>query len=183
MVATNFPAPCLTFTLKHEGGLVDDPDDPGGLTNQGITLATFNAYFPRAGGAAGLRAMTVEQRNIIYDAGYWIVTGCDKLPSGIDLVVFDFAVNAGPKRSVIALETVAGTRRDGIDGPLTETAIAKMDPVVVITKLSNLHEAFYRADPDFDEFGGGWLARLADCRTEALAMVGTANAASPEKSP
>jgi lysozyme family protein len=181
MAKANFPDPCLTFTLKHEGGLVDDPDDPGGLTNQGITLATFSAYFPRVGDAAGLRAMTVEQRNIIYDAGYWIVTGCDKLPSGVDLVVFDFAVNAGPKRSVIALETAAGTKRDGIDGPLTETAIGKMDPVVVITKLTNLHEAFYRADSDFDEFGGGWLARLADCRTQALAMAEAANAPSAQK--
>jgi lysozyme family protein len=172
----NFPDPCLTFTLKHEGGLVDDPDDPGGLTNKGITLKTFNLWFPRAGGADGLRTISSQQVNIIYDAGYWMNVQGDALPTGVDLVVFDFAVNAGPGRSVMMLEAVAGTNRDGIDGPRTETAIAKMDPTVVITKLTNLHEAFYRADPDFDEFGGGWLARLADCRTQALAMVEAANA-------
>lgn len=178
----NFPA-CLTFTLKHEGGLANVTGDPGGLTNKGITLKTFNLWFPRAGGAEGLRTITDEQVNIIYDAGYWMNVQGDALPIGVDLVVFDFAVNAGPGRSIVMLEAVAGTARDGIDGPLTEAAIAKQDPGVVIDKLTNLHEAFYRADPDFDEFGGGWLARLADCRTQALAMVETANASSPKNSP
>jgi lysozyme family protein len=174
MTAANFPV-CLAFTLKEEGGLVDNPDDPGGLTNQGITLITFGWYF--AGGATALRAIGSDQVNFIYQSGYWRPVGGDGLPRGVDLVVFDFGVNAGPGRSVIALETVAGTKRDGIDGPLTESAVAKLDPGVVIDKLTNLHEAFYRADPDFDEFGAGWLARLARCRAQAHEMIGEANVA------
>jgi lysozyme family protein len=174
MAAANFPA-CLAFTLKEEGGLVDNPDDTGGLTNEGITLRTWNRWFPS--GATGLRSITEDQAIEIYNGGYWLSVQADKLPPGVDLVVFDFSVNAGPGRSVIALETVAGTKRDGIDGPLTESAIAKLDPGVVIDKLTNLHEAFYRADPDFDEFGAGWLARLARCRTQAHEMIGGANVA------
>jgi lysozyme family protein len=173
MTAANFPA-CLAFTLKEEGGLADNPDDPGRLTNHGITLVTFERYF--LGGAPALRAIKGDQVTLIYRLGYWQSVGGDRLPSGVDLVTFDFGVNAGPGRSVIALETVAGTKRDGIDGPLTESAVAKLDPGMVIDKLTNLHEAFYRADPDFDEFGAGWLARLARCRTAAHQMITPATA-------
>ena len=165
----NFP-PCLAFTLQEEGGIIDDPADPGGLTAHGITLKTFEAYYPGAT-AAELRAITDHQVQTIYQVGYWNVIQGDALPLGIDLVAFDFAANAGPRRSVLALETVAGTNRDGIDGPKTEDAIAKIMRQTAIIKLTTLHLAFYRADPLFGRYGKGWTDRLNRCQEAALKMA------------
>lgn len=176
----NFPA-CLDFTFGQEGGLVDDPDDPGGLTNLGITLAVWNKWNPS--GAAGLRAATKDQVTRIYRGDYWLEAGCDKLPPGVDLMVFDAAVNMGPARSVGYLQVVAGTIQDDVDGPMTEAAIAKMDPEVVIERLSDLHLAHYRALPTFNRFGKGWVNRDYDALAAAKAMAFAASGQPPAATP
>lgn len=180
MSAANFDA-CLAFTLQWEGGLSDDPLDPGGETNKGITLRTFSAYYPGENASGRLKAITDEQVQNIYRTGYWNVIGGDALPAGVDCVVWDFSVNAGPKRSVIALQTVAGTERDGIDGPATEAAIAKMQSQMVIIKLTTLHLAFYRADPLFGRYGKGWTNRLNACQDLATKMAAAAAEPPPPK--
>lgn len=169
MAAANFPA-SLAFTLQEEGGWSDDPDDPGGQTMMGITLRTFQAFF-HGGTADQLRAITSDQAGTIYRRNYWGLMGCDNLPAGVDLMAFDFGVNAGPSRSITYLQVVAGTGRDGIDGALTEAAVAKMSPTLVIAKLSRLQRAHYQALPQFDEFGSGWLARTDRRVKLALSLV------------
>jgi lysozyme family protein len=63
---------CLAFTLREEGGYVDNPADPGGATNMGITLATLCQYTddPQLG-ATQVRDMTVRTARAIYQALYW----------------------------------------------------------------------------------------------------------------
>jgi lysozyme family protein len=170
MTASNFDA-CLAFTLAQEGGLVDNPSDPAGLTNKGVTLATFLAYYPNLG-ADGLRVINDVQVANIYRVGYWdaYIEG-DLLPPGVNLMAFDFGVTAGPGRSADYLEVVAGTTVDNVDGPITEAAIAKMPPTDVITRLSGLQRAHYKALPTFPTFGDGWLARTDRRVTAALKMI------------
>ena len=77
--------------LHHEGGYVNHPRDPGGETNLGVTKRVYEEF----GGEKDMKDLTVEDVAIIYKKGYWDKCKCDSLPSGLDLVVFDFAVNAG----------------------------------------------------------------------------------------
>jgi lysozyme family protein len=171
MATESFPA-ALAFVLTQEGGWVDDPADPGGATNKGITLRTFRS-FQHGATAADLRAISDAMVSVIYHREYWSVMGCDHLPAGVDLMVFDFGVNAGPSRSVQFLQAVAGVRRDGIDGALTQAAVGKMPGTTVITKLNGLQVAFYRSLPEFDRFGDGWLARGERRLKAAIAMIPT----------
>jgi lysozyme family protein len=171
MTATNFDA-SLAFVLQQEGGWSDDARDPGGATQKGITFRIFQNWFPRTT-TNDLRNICDDDVARIYRGDYWDVMGCDNLPSGIDLMVFDFGVNAGPARSVGYLQVVVGTHRDGDDGPLTQAAAARMATTDVITKLNGLQIAHYRALPTFDRFGNGWLARSSRRVAAALRMAGT----------
>ena len=81
----------LAFVLLREGGLVDDPADPGGLTNFGISQ--------RAHPDVDVRHLTREGAAVIYRTAYWEAAGCDQLTPGMALVVFDSAVNCGVSRA------------------------------------------------------------------------------------
>lgn len=163
-------AACLAFTLQQEGGFVDNPADPGGATNHGITIATLEAY-QHGATIEMLKSISPDLVSAIYRRDYWTVMGAGNLPDGVNLMVFDFGVNAGPARSVGFLQIVAGVKRDGLDGALTQAAIAKMSPIDVIAKLSGLQRAYYQALPGFNTFGDGWIARTERRVTLALKMA------------
>jgi lysozyme family protein len=165
----NFAA-CMTFMLQAEGGFVDNPDDPGGATNEGITLATLQRHFPNDT-VADLKAMSDATRDDIYRRDYWNAVAGDALPSGVDLTVFDFGVNAGPRRSVRMMQEAIGVDADGQVGPITLARLGQMGASGVITRLGQMQAAYYRAEDDFDEFGKGWLARTTRRQAAALALV------------
>ena len=171
-------AGCLAFTLQEEGGFSDDPQDPGGATNRGITLKTLEAY-QHGATVEQLKAISPDLVSAIYRREYWTVTGSGDLPDGVALIVFDFAVNAGPGRSVGMLQVVAGVERDGSDGPATQAAIAKTSAADVVTRLTALQRAYYEALPTFPRFGKGWLARTDRRAALAQKMVAAAVAGTP----
>ena len=83
---------CLAFTLRKEGGCVDDPADPGGAANMGITLATYRQWSDNAElGPAQVQDMTERTARAIYRSLYWNLLRADALPAGVDLSVFDMA--------------------------------------------------------------------------------------------
>lgn len=92
----------LAFTLKWEGGKVDDPQDPGGRTAYGVTQKTYNEYLKSKGlGAKDVWNISDEEKYEIYSKGYWVAAGCDKLEDHrLAISVFDFAVNGGVSRSL-----------------------------------------------------------------------------------
>lgn len=165
----DFPT-SLAFTLSQEGGWTDSADDPGGCTNKGITLRTLQSY-QHGATATDLRNISDAMTATIYHREYWAVMACDGLPSGVNLMCFDFGVNAGPSRSIGFLQVTAGVRRDGIDGAVTQAAIAKMSPTGVITTLAGLQRAYYRALPEYPDFGDGWMARTDRRLKTAIAML------------
>ena len=107
--------PSLEMILHHEGGYVNHPRDPGGETNLGVTKRVYEEF----GGEKDMKDLTVEDVAPIYKKGYWDKCKCDSLPSGLDLVVFDFAVNAGPGRAAQFLQRIIGVEPDGGIGPIT----------------------------------------------------------------
>src|SRR5260221_4249705 len=95
---------CLTRLLKDEGGYTNDPIDPGGPTNFGITLTDYRKYIDSQGTANDVKNMRLDDAKTIYRTKYWNVLGCDQLSSGVDYTVFDYGVNSGLGRPRKALQ-------------------------------------------------------------------------------
>jgi lysozyme family protein len=166
---------CLAFTLRAEGGYVDDPADPGGATNMGITLATFRQWSDDAElGPAQVQDMTERTARAIYRSLYWNPLRADALPAGVDLSVFDMGVNAGIWGSARLLQRAIGFTGDEVDGcigPETLGAAATCDPRSLVNDLADRQAAYYRSLAEFPTFGAGWLNRTDARRRAALAMI------------
>lgn len=160
----------LKQVLKHEGGFVNNPKDPGGMTNLGVTKAVWDKYCGHVSTEAEMRALTPEVVAPLYKAQYWGQLG-DNLPKGVDYLYFDFAVNAGPSRAAKTLQTALGVVPDGIIGPKSLEAIKNADPVALIDKFTNAKEAFYKSLPTFETFGKGWMRRVIESADTAKAMI------------
>jgi len=130
--------------LKHEGGYVNNPADPGGATNKGITIATFRRYIKPGGTIADLKALTESQAVVVYKRQYWDAVSADLLPSGVDYAVADFAVNSGPSRAGKYLQKVVGTAQDGVVGPATIAAARGLSAPDVINDICDERLAFMR---------------------------------------
>lgn len=160
---------CLAEVLRHEGGYVDHPADPGGATNLGITHTTLAAHRGRPVTKDDVRALTRAEAAAIYHARYWIPIRGDALPPGLDLALFDFAVNSGPARAVKALQGVLHVTQDGVVGPVTLAAIAKAPgPATLAIDLCDARMRFLRSLPTWATFGRGWTKRVSDVEVAAL---------------
>jgi len=157
--------------LKSEGGYVDHPADPGGRTNLGVTQATWGNWVGRASDEAEMRSLTPEKVEPLYKKKYWDAVRADDLPVGLDYLMFDFGVNAGPGRAIKLLQTAVGVTPDGGFGPMTLAAVQAIDPVELIEKFSQAKEDFYRSLSQFPTFGKGWLNRVADVKVKANSML------------
>lgn len=164
----------LTEVLKHEGGYVDHPKDPGGATNLGVTIGTLSSWLGRPATKAEVRALTVKDVAPIYKKNYWDRIRGDDLPSGVDTATGDFAVNSGVSRAAIYLQETVGVAADGRIGPLTLAAVAKADPVKVVNVLCDKRMAFLRRLSTFPTFGRGWTSRVTGVRAVALRLAGAA---------
>jgi lysozyme family protein len=162
---------CLPHILHHEGGWADHPKDPGGATMKGITLAVFREWTGKQSTKAELKAISDGMVAAIYRKGYWFPAHCDKLPAGVDLIVFDLAVNSGPSRARKFLQEAVGAQPDGVIGAKTLAAVAALPPREVIIRLRNRREAFYRGLGTFATFGKGWMRRLSEVAVAADRMA------------
>jgi lysozyme family protein len=170
----------LDAVLLEEGGFVNDPRDPGGATNFGVTQATYNAYLAARG--EDMRAVTaITQAEVadIYKSMYWDKVRGDDLPSGIDLSVFDAAVSCGPYEAAMFLQRALGDDIvvDGKIGPLTIAAADDpvMDADLLLGVISDERLAFYRrlSTSTWKAFGRGWSNRVASIEVKALALADT----------
>lgn len=166
----HFPR-CLAEILKHEGGYVDHPRDPGGATNLGVTMGTLAEWKGRPVTKAEVKALTPATVAPIYRQRYWQAASCDKLPAGLDLMIFDLAVNSGVGRATKYLQRAAGVAEDGHIGPKTLAAVNAIGAKVMIGKVSGLRDCFYRGLSTFPTFGKGWMRRLTDVTSQALAWA------------
>ncbi|MDX0262881.1 N-acetylmuramidase [Sinorhizobium meliloti] len=176
MAASSFKA-ALARVLVHEGGYVNHPRDPGGATNQGITQRTYDAYRRSKGAAARtVRKLTAAERDAIYRRQYWDAIKGDKLPVGIDYVVFDGAVNSGPRQSVKWLQRALGPAYrgeiDGIIGLATFAALQETeDHDALIDRICDRRMVYLRALDTWSDFAGGWTRRVQNVRAAGKAMA------------
>jgi len=161
----------LAIVLTHEGGFVQNPQDPGGPTNFGITLETLSRVRGRTASVEDIRDLTKEEAAEIYRRFYWDAVRADELPPGLDLAMFDLAVNSGPERAVVLLQTVLGIAADGILGPSTLEAARNADPVATIRLLTRERLRFLSRLAIWPVFGRGWRRRVLDIEREAILLA------------
>ena len=113
----------LKVILHHEGGYVNHPKDPGGETNLGVTKRVYEEF----GGTKDMKELTQEDVEPIYKKNYWDKCRCDDLPEGLDLCVFDFAVNAGPGRAAKYLQTLVAALPKSLTLNMLLTIIKETD--------------------------------------------------------
>jgi len=165
----------LPLILKHEGGYVNDPDDSGGATNKGITQSVYNRYrLNEKLPVQPVRNIEDGEAEEIYYRNYWLDGKCHKLPVGVNLVHFDFAVNAGIGRAAKTLQKVVGVTDDGLIGPKTIDAVASYAKGIeeLIKAYSRAREAFYVSisKGKNEKFLKGWLIRTKRTEETALAL-------------
>ena len=158
---------CLKMLLHHEGGYVNHPSDPGGETNLGVTKKVYQEW----GGTKDMKDLTVEDVAPIYKKNYWDRCKCDDLESGVDWVVFDWAVNSGTGRSAKAIQKICGATQDGAIGPKTLALIGKQDTQYVIEEFGKVRQDFYESLKTFDTFGKGWTRRNKETTEKAMKMM------------
>jgi lysozyme family protein len=164
--------PSLDFLLKSEGGFVNNPKDPGGMTNLGVTAKTWSEFKGRPTSEKEMRNLDKDDVAPLYEKKYWDACKCDSLPSGIDYLVFDFAVNAGPGRAVKVLQKSLGLPEDGVIGPATLQTVDTTDKNELISRFSEAKKEYYESLPTFPEFGKGWLERIDIVRGNASTLLG-----------
>ena len=91
---------CLALVLHSEGGFVNNPQDPGGMTNLGVTKVTYEGYVNRHVDEAEMRSLTPDLVAPLYKKMYWDRIKGDDLPVGVDYCLFDLAVNSGVGKQI-----------------------------------------------------------------------------------
>lgn len=162
--------------LKHEGGFVDHPKDPGGATNRGVTIGTLKRLGIDVDSDGDsdiydLRNLRESDAVRVFKLFYADKVQADLLPIGLDYAMTDFAVNSGPSRAAKHLQRILGVEQDGDIGPKTIAKVAECDPAALIASLSDSRLRFLRALDTWPTFDKGWQRRVDDVRKDALADV------------
>jgi lysozyme family protein len=157
--------------MVSEGGFVNDPRDPGGATNHGVTKAVWEEWIGESVTVDDMKALTVDDVKPLYKKKYWDSVCGDELPSGVDYCVFDYAVNSGVVRSARALQTVLHVDADGQIGPITLAKASQQNPVHVIEDISNARIKFLQGLSTWDAFGKGWTKRVEQVEDMAKNMA------------
>jgi lysozyme family protein len=165
---TNNFKECLDLVLKSEGGWVNNPADPGGETNLGVTKRVWEEYVGHP--VKTMKDLSKDDVAPMYELKYWRPCYCEVLPRGLDFVVFSMGVNAGPGRSIKLLQQSIGCVPDGVIGPRTRELISSSNGANLIAKFSETRREYYRSlgKPMFEK---GWLARVDREEEEALQMI------------
>lgn len=168
---------CLKLILHHEGGYVNHPKDPGGETNMGVTKRVYEKWCMENDlQQKDMKDLEFNDVAPIYKENYWDRVKADQLPAGLDLCVFDWAVNSGTGRAAKKLQGMIGTTVDGGIGPNTLKALNAYVQIEglesTIATYTDIRQNFYESLSTFDTFGKGWTRRNQETEMEAFKMAG-----------
>ena len=142
---------CVPFILELEGGYVNDPSDPGGETNFGISKASYPNL--------DIANLTEAQASAIYYQDYWLKWQCGQMPAHLDLWYFNACVMSGGSEAVKLLQQLVGVPVDGVFGPQTLTALRSFDTTRYHEYLT-LHLQHLEGLGVWANYGKGWTNRL-----------------------
>jgi len=169
----------LALVLKSEGGFTSDvrdngnklPDGRAGSTNLGVTQVNWEAFVGHPVTWADMKALTPTTVAPFYKRKYWDLVRGDELPTPLDYILFDFAVNAGPGTAIKILQRAVGTTPDGALGPITLGVVKAIPVKLLIERYSDEKEKFYKGLKQFPIFGKGWLSRVEHVEVNAKTML------------
>lgn len=151
----------IAVVLKHEGGYVNNPNDPGGETRYGITKRTYPDV--------DIKNLTVDQAKAIYLRDFWSPFAFDQISNDdVATKIFDTSVNVGSKRAFRFAQQAANTFgkglvEDGAFGPKSVSAVNSIDPKQFLVAFRKIQSDYYKglvdAKPNLSVFLRGWLAR------------------------
>ncbi len=175
----------LDEVLHSEGGFVDDPADPGGATNHGISLRYARGVGLDLDGDGDtdrddILLVTSDKARELYRHDFWAGPGISRLPGEIQPVMVDWAVNSGPPRAIMAMQRVINMARigfalddDGVIGPKTrhaaEHAQSEMGPFfanAIVDERIDFYRRLVAHRPTSERFLRGWLTRAERFRME-----------------
>jgi len=163
------------LVVGHEGGYTDDPKDKGNWTGgevgsgelKGTKFGISAMSYPNR----DIPKLTMEEARDIYNRDYWDRCSCDDLPSGVDYLVFDTAVNQGPIDSIKFLQMAAGVTADGVFGPITSGAVYNSDPIDLIEEFgAHRMYDYMQLTSLIPRYGFGWSRRLIESVSTAVLM-------------
>lgn len=146
----------ISKTLTYEGGFTDNPNDPGGATNWGITIADARLYWKHDASPADVKAMPKSVAINIYRQKYWAKLGCDDRPAGPDFVDFDFGVNSGTARA-LKLRSTLDARQ--------------LSPINYVKAQTQARMSFLQNLRTWQFFGKGWGSRVANVQATGVRMA------------
>ncbi len=177
--------PALATLLKHEGGFVNNPNDPGGATKYGISLR----YLQKVGDLDGdgwldgdldkdgdvdaddIAILQPEDAGKHYLNQFWKRYRYDWIASqDVATKLLCLSVHAGPRRAHLVLQKSiiyhTAVTVDGLIGPLTRAAANMVEETWLGTEFRHETAKFYReliqTKPKFAEFDRGWMNRAYD---------------------
>jgi type VI secretion system secreted protein VgrG len=150
------PKVAIALTLVHEGGYVDNKNDPGGITNMGITQADLPGQ--------NMRALTAEQATQYYLQNFWETLYSQIENQAVASKLFDLGVLFGVRTAIESLQTALGITVDGSFGQETLTAVNSAEPINLLLqyKVAFVHRALVIGSekPSERVFVAGWIKRI-----------------------
>ena len=143
----------INRVLGHEGGYVNNPKDPGGETNWGISKRSY----PNV----SIKELTRNQAIAIYHRDFWVKAHCEELSDGAGYQLLDSAVNSGIAQSIRFAQRAVGVADDGIYGPVTLAALRAMSETDFIMKFNAERLDFMTRLKGWETFSRGWARRIA----------------------
>jgi len=145
---------CFTRLLGNEGGYVNNPADPGGETNWGITKRSYPAL--------DIKNLTQDDAKAIYKRDFWDRCRCEDLSPQLAFALFDCAVNSGNGQAVKLLQKCVGVEEDGVMGPATIRAVEAGYSNTITAQFLGHRLQFMTNLRPWDTFSKGWARRIAE---------------------
>lgn len=139
--------------IGAEGGYSNDPNDPGGETNWGISKRSY----PNV----NIKDLTKEEAKLIYHHDFWLRISADSLPDGVAFQVFDFAVNSGIETAIRYLQRAVHVADDGYWGPVSQQAVNSTSETDIIMELNAERLDFMTRLKNWRNASRGWARRIA----------------------
>ncbi len=153
---------CISLILGEEGGIENHRKDPGGLTNYGISQRSYPTL--------NIAALTLDDAKAIYRRDYWNPIRGDELPSGLDLLMLDSAINQGVVTAINLLQQALHITDDGLLGPQTLAAANSAMPNL-LDDFAAERALRYEFNRNEETFGRGWYRRLLRINRQAWARA------------
>lgn len=166
---------CFERVVGHEGGFTNDRRDRGnwtsGVIGQGQLKGTKYGISAMSYPSIDIRNMTLATAKAIYRRDFWQRWSCDKVPAGVDYLLFDAAINHGGNRAARLLQAAVGAVQDGAIGPATLRAVGAMPARKIATEFAYHRMVFYTNISTFPTYKHGWTRRAIETYGTALADI------------